>query len=66
MSMPDAFTILGGIIARKLSLTSLWQWLNITLDNDIILYGLGYKINGQLIDPEFSPTIIVNHWEESY
>lgn len=66
VSMPESFNVVGGIIARKLSLTSIWQWLNITLDNDIILYGLGYKINSQLIEPVFSPVITIDHWEESY
>ncbi len=68
VSVPESFNILGGIIARKLSLTSLWQWLNITLDNDIILYGLGYLIDGEVVtlNPEFSPIITIDHWEESY
>jgi len=67
VSMPtNAFDVIGGIIARKLSLISVWQWLNITLDNDIILYGLGYKIDGQIIEPAFSPIITIDHWEESY
>ncbi len=68
ISIPETFNILGGMVARKLSLTSLWQWLNITLDDDIILYGLGYLIDGEAVtpDPEFSPIITVDHWEESY
>jgi len=68
VSMPESFNVVGGIVARKLSLVSLWQWLNITLDNDIILYGLGYLIDGEVVtpDPEFSPIITIDHWEESY
>ncbi len=65
-SAPEAFNILGGIIARKLNLTSLWQWLNITLDNEIILYGLGYIIDGVSVAPIYSPIITIEHWEESY
>lgn len=66
LSIPQEFNILGGVIVRKFSITSLWQWLNITLDNDIILYGLGYKINGVVSPPLFSPIVTVEHWEESY
>lgn len=66
ISMPDSFNVVGAVIARKLSLISLWQWLNITLDNDIILYGLGYKIDSQVIEPIFSPVITIDHWEELY
>jgi len=61
----DTFDIKGGIITRKLDLNYLEQ-LNITLDNDIIRYGLGYEINGVLINPTFSPTVNIDHWEESY
>jgi len=59
------FNIQGCVIARKISLESIGQ-LNITLDNDIIRYGLGYKIDSDLITPQFSPTITIDHWEESY
>lgn len=65
-SVPESFNVVGGVIARKISLSSVWQWLNITLDNDIIWYGLGYKINGDIIEPSFSPIITIDHWEESY
>ena len=64
-SVTDTFDIKGGIITRKLDLNYLEQ-LNITLDNDIIRYGLGYEINGVLINPTFSPTVNIDHWEESY
>ncbi|MBZ9578095.1 hypothetical protein KJA13_03665 [Patescibacteria group bacterium] len=67
VSIPDtSFDVKGGIIARKLSLVSLWQWLNITLDDDIIRYGLGYRIDSEEIKPTFSPVITIDHWEESY
>ena len=68
VSMPENFNIRGGIIARKISLISLWQRLNIILDNDIIINGLGYKINERVVSPEleFSPVITIEHWEESY
>ncbi len=53
-------------MGRKLRFNSIWQWLNVTLDNDIILYGLGYKIDGITINPMFSPIINIEHWEETY
>ena len=66
ISMPWNFDVIGGIIVRKLSLTSVLQWLDIYLDEEIILYGLGYKIDGETIVPMFSPVITVDHWEEVY
>lgn len=66
ISVPWVFNVIGGVIARKLSLTSIWQWFNVTLDNDIILYGLGYIIDGQPINPTYSPVITIEHWEEAY
>lgn len=65
-SIPRTMNITGGMITRKLDIRSLWQGLNITLDNDIIRYGLGYAINGELIEPEYSPIVTVEHWEEAY
>ncbi len=61
------FYIQGGIMARKVNFGSIGQ-LNITLDNDIISYGLGYLIDGEVVipNPEFSPIITIDHWEESY
>lgn len=59
--------ITGAILGRKFNFSSLSS-LNITLDNDIILYGLGYMIDGELVtpNPAFSPIITIDHWEESY
>lgn len=65
-NVPQSFDVVGGIIARKVYLSSVWQWLNITLDNDIIWYGLGYKIDGFIINPSYSPIITIDHWEELY
>lgn len=68
VSVPKSFEVVGGIIGRKVSLSSVWQWLNVVLNNDIIIYGLGYKIDGEIISPDatFSPVITIEHWEESY
>jgi len=58
-------TITGAILARKINYSSLPS-LTINLDNDIILYGLGYAIDGEAVEPTFSPVITIDHWEESY
>lgn len=65
-SVPESFDVIGGMIGRKISFSSLWQWFNVTMDNDIILYGLGYKIEDEVISPTYSPVIMIDHWEESY
>jgi len=59
--------ITGAILGRKFNFSSLSS-LSIILDNDIILYGLGYMIDGQSVtpNPAFSPIITIDHWEESY
>lgn len=66
VSLSNSFTVRGGIIGRKLSFVSVWQWFNFILDNEIILYGLGYKIDGTTINPVYSPIVTVEHWEETY
>lgn len=66
VSLPKSFKVIGGIIARKLSFISVWEWFNFFVDNEIILYGLGYRIDGKTVKPEYSPIITVEHWEETY
>ncbi len=61
----SAIDIKGGIIGRKIELYNLFQ-INILFDNEIILYGLGYVIDGAYIPPEDSPVITIDHWEEQY
>lgn len=66
-SMPEVFTVTGGIIARKFSLTSAWNPLNIYLDNDIIregVWGGSQPPEGERLP--YSPVVTVEHWEESY
>ena len=58
LSLPAAYNLRGGMISRKLTLTSIWQGLNITRVNDYIISSLG--------DPVFSPVVTVEHWEEEY
>ena len=52
------FNITGGLVSRKLTISSSWRQINITHDNDILL---------DVFPPtEFSPVITVEHWEEEY
>lgn len=64
-SLPFAFSVTGGMIARKFSLSSAWSALNIYLDNDIIREGIwaGPQESGEII---YSPIVTVEHWEETY
>ncbi|MFA6421988.1 MAG: hypothetical protein WCV92_01140 [Candidatus Buchananbacteria bacterium] len=58
LSVPNIMNIVGGVISRKLTLTSIWQGVNITLNEENIISGLGSAL--------FSPVITVEHWEEQY
>lgn len=53
-----SFNVTGGLIGRKLTITSVWQPLDINYNNDILAETLGAT--------EFSPVITVEHWEEEY
>ena len=66
-SIPQEFTVVGGVLARKMSVISAWADLNIYLDNDIITEGAWGGIEppeGET--PPYSPIITIEHWEESY
>ncbi|MFA6304677.1 MAG: hypothetical protein WCV73_04795 [Patescibacteria group bacterium] len=52
------FSLTGGIVARDLSINSLWNSLTINYNEDLIFRTLG--ISNQ------SPVININHWEEEY
>lgn len=67
ISVPNSFNLLGGMLGRKLDITSCWQWLNITLDNDRInrLLNLSLPPSGQS-PVEYSPVVTIEHWEETY
>ena len=58
LSLPQQFNISGGLIGRKLTMTSIWQPINITINNQYLSEALGAT--------EFSPIITVEHWEEEY
>ena len=52
------FNAHGGLIGRKLTITSVWRPINLYHDNAILTEVLGAT--------EFSPVINVEHWEEEY
>lgn len=62
----EKLVIEGGVIGRQLNLSSLREGLEINFDNELILYGLGYIIDDEVVEPTFSPVIEVDHWEEVY
>lgn len=69
VSIPHAFTVKGGIIARKLDLDSGLSDnpLNIYLDNDRIREGIWGGPQPPPGEPiEYSPIITIEHWEEEY
>lgn len=57
---PDAtsFDVFGGLVSRKLTITSSWKPINITYDNNVLL--------DVFEATEYSPIILVEHWEEEY
>jgi hypothetical protein len=62
------FTVKGGIIARKFSFENgLLNPLNIYLDNKIIREAIwGGSQPPEEAPVEYSPIVIIEHWEESY
>ena len=58
LSLPGELNVRGGLVSRKLTLTSLWQGINVIFDNSVVNYTLG--------NPQFSPIVTVEHWEEEY
>lgn len=48
----------GGLVARKIDFSSIWQPFDIYLDSDVIVDTFGVA--------SYSPVIIVDHWEEEY
>ena len=57
-SYTTQFDVRGGLLARKLTISSCWQPINITHDNEILV--------NTLSSASSSPTIIIEHWEEEY
>lgn len=52
------FNVNGGIASRKLSITGVQREINIIHNNSILVNAFGAT--------EFSPVIVVEHWEEEY
>lgn len=52
------FSINGGLVSRKLTVSSSWQPISITRNEEII--------NSTLAIMDLSPVITVEHWEEEY
>lgn len=67
VSSPFTLNLTGGLLGRKISLTSIWSILNVYLDNTIILEGIwgGPEPPGGGTPP-YSPIVTIEHWEESY
>ncbi len=58
LSAPNDFEVIGAVVSRKFDITSIWQGLDITLENGVVVSTLG--------DATFSPVVTVEHWEEEY
>lgn len=57
-SFANSFTVTGGLVARKLTITSVWQPIDIYRDDAIAGPAFNYT--------SFSPVISIEHWEEEY
>jgi Tfp pilus assembly protein PilX len=67
VSMPQSFIVTGGILARKISLTSTWSAVNVYLDNTIIAEAIWAGPEPPAGEtPPYSPVVTIEHWEESY
>ncbi|MDP1538831.1 MAG: hypothetical protein Q8M00_02250, partial [bacterium] len=66
-SLPWAFNLMGGLLGRKISVTSAWAAININLNNQIIVEGIwaGLRPPGGE-KPPYSPVVTIEHWEETY
>ncbi|MDD5750343.1 MAG: hypothetical protein PHU56_01675 [Candidatus Pacebacteria bacterium] len=57
-SIAAPIVVHGGIVAKKLTLSSLWNGIDIYLNPDVIVDVFGSS--------EYSPIISIDHWEEEY
>ncbi|MCK5510771.1 hypothetical protein KAI65_04505 [Candidatus Parcubacteria bacterium] len=57
-SYTTQFDVRGGLLARKLTISSCWHPIDITHDNEMLV--------NTLSSASSSPTIIIEHWEEEY
>ena len=67
VSVPWNFTVVGGILARKVSFTSAWAVIDVYLDNTIIAEGIWGGPEPPIGEtPPYSPIVTIEHWEKSY
>ncbi len=66
VGVPHKLKIIGAVISRRVFFSTIWEEMEVVLDNDRIIKGLGYQVKGEIIQPYFSPIIRVDHWEEVY
>ncbi len=67
VSLPRNFQIAGGLLARKVAITSAWASIDIHLNNSIIIEGIwGGTKPPEGEKPPYSPVVTIEHWEESY
>jgi len=67
VSIPHRFVLKGGMLARKIALTSVWSSFNLYLDNSIISEGVwAGSLPPEGASPPYSPVITIDHWEEAY
>lgn len=56
--LPHKIFVNGALISNDLSMSSDWAGVDLTVDNT--------TVNSSLGDPQFSPIVTVDHWEEEY
>ncbi|MFA5743054.1 MAG: hypothetical protein WCX77_03295 [Candidatus Paceibacterota bacterium] len=67
ISLPESFEVVGGMLASKLSMFSIMQPLEFYFDEQKIREGIwGGAVPTGGVQPEFSPVITIDHWEEIY
>lgn len=57
-SIAASIEVNGALAANKISFSSLWSGVDIYLDSDVIV--------DTFKDPQYSPVITIDHWEEEY
>lgn len=57
-NLPHKIYVNGALISNDLSMSSDWAGVDLTVDN--------ITVNSSLGDPQFSPIVTVDHWEEEY
>lgn len=58
LSVPGTVNVIGGLISRKLTLSSIWQGIDVTFNAGTINTAFG--------EPAYSNLVFLDHWEEQY